>query len=244
MKIKSKRINNALYIHRSGGTLATIRNYLASDKRLRARRSDPDVVRIMDEFRTACAGRQFTNGWFDQHIPSWLSIFADCGLARERPLDILEIGSFEGRSSLFLLRQFPQARLTAVDTWQGSDEHSVEQKTSLGDRFAANVAEHRARIEQRVGSSLTMLPQLDSEGRRYDLIYVDGSHLADDVLRDAISAWRLLKSGGVMIFDDYLWSYYEQPDDNPCRVINAFLDLKGAALELISVGWQVAVRKR
>lgn len=244
MKIKSKRINHLLTIRRNGGRLATLATYLKSEQRVRALRGDAATTAAVADFRAACAGRQFGNQWFDQHIPAWRLIFGDCGLAATRPLDILEIGSFEGRSTLYLLRHFPQAHLTAVDTWAGSDEHSTEQKTALGERFAANTAEHRDRLSQRIGSSLTVLPQLEAEGQRYDLIYVDGSHLADDVLRDAISAWRLLKQGGVMIFDDYLWTFYEAEDDNPCRVINLFLDWKAAELELVSVGWQVAIRKR
>jgi hypothetical protein len=33
----------------------------------------------------------------------------------------------------------------------------------------------------------------------------DGSHRARDVLEDAVLSWPLLKVGGIMLFDDYLW---------------------------------------
>lgn len=33
------------------------------------------------------------------------------------------------------------------------------------------------------------------------VVYIDGSHWAKDVLTDAVMAWRLLKEGGVMILD-------------------------------------------
>jgi predicted O-methyltransferase YrrM len=36
----------------------------------------------------------------------------------------------------------------------------------------------------------------------YDLIYIDGSHFPADVLEDAVLSWRLLKPGGMLIFDD------------------------------------------
>lgn len=39
----------------------------------------------------------------------------------------------------------------------------------------------------------------------FDLVYIDGSHLRLDVLSDASMAWRLLREGGVMVFDDYEW---------------------------------------
>ena len=40
----------------------------------------------------------------------------------------------------------------------------------------------------------------------FDFVYVDGSHEAPDVLADALLAHRLVRAGGVIAFDDYLWS--------------------------------------
>ena len=37
--------------------------------------------------------------------------------------NILEIGSYEGRSALFFLKNFSNSTITCVDTWSGSDEH-------------------------------------------------------------------------------------------------------------------------
>ena len=60
---------------------------------------------------------------------------------------------------------------------------------------------HKVTIKEgRSGDVLRTLPL-----RHYDLIYVDGSHTARDVLQDAVLGWGLLKRGGLMIFDDYLW---------------------------------------
>ena len=67
-----------------------------------------------------------------------------------------------------------------------------------------------------------MLPQLLDEDQKFDVIYVDGSHFADDVLTDGINAWRLLKQGGIMIFDDLLWACYPRARANPAWAINRF----------------------
>ena len=40
----------------------------------------------------------------------------------------------------------------------------------------------------------------------FDLIYIDGSHSAKDVLLDSLLAWRLLRPGGAMVWDDYEWA--------------------------------------
>jgi hypothetical protein len=45
----------------------------------------------------------------------------------------------------------------------------------------------------------------------YDMIYIDGSHIAKDVLRDAVCAFDYLKKGGVMVFDDYDWLAIDDP---------------------------------
>ena len=78
---------------------------------------------------------------------------------------------------------------------------------------------------------------------RFDLIYVDGSHHADDVLVDAIKAFEMLKVNGLMIFDDYFWDYYTRTIDNPSGAINAFIRLKHKQLEVICFDHQLVVKK-
>lgn len=46
------------------------------------------------------------------------------------------------------------------------------------------------------------LPNLLGKGERFDLIYVDGSHLFEDVFIDMFYCTRLLTDGGVILFDD------------------------------------------
>ena len=46
------------------------------------------------------------------------------------------------------------------------------------------------------------LPQLVREGAQYDLIYIDGSHLFEEVMIDCYYCTRLLREGGVMALDD------------------------------------------
>jgi hypothetical protein len=47
-----------------------------------------------------------------------------------------------------------------------------------------------------------VLPQLLKKGQRYDFIYVDGSHLFENVLIDAFYCTKLLNDGGLIAFDD------------------------------------------
>jgi predicted O-methyltransferase YrrM len=52
------------------------------------------------------------------------------------------------------------------------------------------------------GFSSIELGKLLEAGRRFDLVYIDGSHLFEDAFVDAYFTVRLLRDGGVMLFDD------------------------------------------
>lgn len=58
-------------------------------------------------------------------------------------------------------------------------------------------------------TSVQAIAKLIHEGHAesFDLIYIDGSHQSTDVLTDAVSSFNLLKQGGLIIFDDYLWDF-------------------------------------
>ena len=58
----------------------------------------------------------------------------------------------------------------------------------------------------------------------FDLIYVDGSHTAPDVLTDAVLAFHLLRVGGVVIFDDYLWSMEAPLNVDPLNMPKPAID--------------------
>jgi hypothetical protein len=46
------------------------------------------------------------------------------------------------------------------------------------------------------------LPELAKRGQQFDIVYIDGSHLFEDVFVDFYYAMRILSDDGVMIFDD------------------------------------------
>jgi len=57
-------------------------------------------------------------------------------------------------------------------------------------------------LDFRGESSAAVLPLMLQEERRFDLIYIDGSHVFEGVLVDAYYCMRLLRDGGIMLFDD------------------------------------------
>jgi len=172
---------------------------------------------------------EFGQDWFSRSIPAWQAIFTK--LAANNPaLRILEIGVFEGRSTCWLLENFcksPESTIVAIDTFQGGVEHRNLELGSLRVRFESNIAAigSPARVEVRAGESFCELCALVAQKvPPFDFISVDGSHQAADVLADAVLAFRLLRSGGVMAFDDYLWAPVRRGMENPLVTPKAAVD--------------------
>jgi predicted O-methyltransferase YrrM len=142
---------------------------------------------------------------------------------------ILEIGGFEGRSTRWFIENFLNdgGELHCIDTWEGSLEHDEMDMdfSSIYDVFSHNLREYiddGTCIVHR-GMSKDILPKLLSEGHQFDFIYVDGSHLASDVIIDGVLSYLLLKTGGILAFDDYMYGYTDKrPYDIPHHAINFF----------------------
>ena len=194
-------------------------------------------------YRQQSAALELSQDWFTGNIPLWLSVMDELGL-RQAPLRALEIGCWEGLSAHFLLTALPQARITCVDTWQGADEHrdasfeGARDLSRIEARFDRNLAAYADRVQKYKGESQHFFATAERRSV-YDWIYVDGSHHADDVLLDAIRGFRLLRTGGVMVFDDYLWRYYPRLRDNPAAAIHQFLKLKKGSYRVLRSHYQL-----
>ena len=77
----------------------------------------------------------------------------------------------------------------------------------------------------------------------YDIIYIDASHLARDVLDDAMNSWWLLKKNGIMIFDDYEWALDKPDVERPQTAIDAFLNVFKDKIEILHKQYQVIIKK-
>ena len=176
----------------------------------------------------------FTNNWFEitaiKNFEKYVLPLA--------PKNALEIGCYEGRATVWLLEN-TKAILTVIDTFEGSKEHGDE--STLFDRFSENIKPFNGRIWVLEGTSQDRLKMLDRD--YYDFIYIDGSHQASDVLEDAVLAFPLLKSGGMIIFDDYTWGVGMPFYDIPAPGIDAFLTVYGNQIKVLEQNSQVILLK-
>lgn len=174
----------------------------------------------------------YTSDWFTGNIPAWEELFAQLPAS---PIDYLEVGSYEGRSANFVAERLPASRIVCVDCWW---DYSVQA------RFSKNTQWMGSRLRKIKAPSAAALDQLAGEKRTFDIIYIDGSHTRWDVLLDTLSAWRLLRPNGIMIWDDYEWGQEKSDEERPQGAIDYFLETFSGCVELISKGYQVSVRKK
>ncbi len=185
--------------------------------------------------------------WFSKKIPI-LTHFLNKHQFSDQ-INLLEIGSFEGRSSLFFINYFKSKlslnsiRLTCVDTWGGSNE-SLHKKIdfSLVERnFHKNIKPFFQSTKKQKCTSFEFFKSKNPQ--QYDLIFIDGSHEFKDVLVDAESSFKHIKKNGFIIFDDFNWFHYEDEKQNPAHAINIFLNNKINEFEIIYVGSILIIKK-
>ena len=138
--------------------------------------------------------------------------------------------------------------MTCVDTWEGADEHKSGDATtekslsSIENSFNKNLSIFKGRLIKYKGTSYSFFNNTTSKSV-YDIIYIDGSHHCDDVIIDAVKGFQMLKVGGVMIFDDYMWQYYPNSINNPAAAINCFLKLKKGSYKVVRTYYQLIIKK-
>lgn len=129
---------------------------------------------------------------------------------------LLEIGTFTGYSALSMASALPaDGHLLCCDL--PGDYNDIA-------RRYWHEAQLQDRIELRLAPALETLGQLEREGRgeSFDLIFIDADKANYPVYLE--HALALVRTGGVILFDNTLWSgrVLEQSPDNPdTRAIQA-----------------------
>jgi predicted O-methyltransferase YrrM len=193
---------------------------------LKKRKKPPTLFKVSE----IVDGKEFPSDFTTDNFPTWTEIL---GPVRSTATEVLEIGSFEGRSALFFLRFLERARVTCVDLFP---------LLHVEMRFDANLAEFGERVRKLKGRSDTVMMTLARNREAFDVIYIDGDHSREAVWRDSQLAWPMLKPGGIMIWDDYLWPE-TRIDRRPQAAIDCFLEQMRDHLTVLHKEYQVIVRR-
>jgi predicted O-methyltransferase YrrM len=189
----------------------------------------------------------FTAEWHDGINWSWPDALRKF---KGQPAKALEIGAFEGRSAIWLLENVlthGQSSVTCIDSFEANHLYLEHQRKGQYERYLHNTGRYGKKLQTLKGYSQRILRSLPVEPV-YDIVYVDGDHRAVSALEDIVLAFPLMKIGGIMILDDYLWlgsSAMHVPElyNRPGIAVDAFLAIYEPFITVKLKAYQVIVEK-
>lgn len=195
-----------------------------------------------DTYDVQTKGYQFKENWFDYNIPVWTKFLKE--YKGKKSVVYVEVGAYEGRSFFWALDNIltqSQSKAYAIDLFENNGQY----QDNFTERFFINLKKsgHEKKVIVLKGNSHNKLLEIKPE--TVDIVYIDGSHLAYDVFTDIADSWRLLKRGGILILDDYLYTFDKKIPigATPRLAIDSFLTAFGGELKLLHKDAQVLVQK-
>jgi hypothetical protein len=153
----------------------------------------------------------------------------------------LEIGSFEGRSAVFIKELGNLESLMAIDTFEGSDEHKNIDFKKVYENFKYNLNLGGVKNINFLKTSSDDF--FYNNKNYYNLIYIDGSHHYEQVKKDFINSFNFLENNGYIICDDFMWVYYDKIELNPMKAILECYELYKDKLFVEFVNYQIIFKK-
>jgi predicted O-methyltransferase YrrM len=175
--------------------------------------------------------KEFTSDWLTQQLPHWFPVLAPF---RDRAVQVLDVGSFEGRSSIVFLEYLPLSTVTTIDIFWNAEFEG---------RFDRNLASYADRVYKIKGRAAHILDDFYAKGRKFDVIYLDAAKRRDEVFAQSALAWPLLNVGGVLIWDDLLWERERPAEERPEYGIRHFCAAFAETLNILHDGYQMIVIK-
>ena len=192
---------------------------------------------------------EFTQDWFSEKNPERVVLQFEEFLSefKSKPCMFLEIGSFEGMSTIWMLEYIlteERSQIFCIDAW-------AEWTGDAFVRFVSNINKtgFRDKVHIVKGDSSEELRVFPKE--YFDFIYVDGNHDEKAVIKDAIGSFRILKKGGIIAFDDYLLGI-RYPNSHGSKAMNGsakkaidyFIETFKDELDVIHNDYQLWIRKK
>ena len=159
-------------------------------------------------------------------------------------LKFLEIGSFCGNSAAWTIENIltdKSSTLTCVDPWNGNIIHEEFNFSDVEAAFDQQLEPFKDQLIKQKAYSDDWL--MKNRSNQYDFIYIDGDHMPQAFMMDALLSWELLKPGGIMAIDDYGWTHPRGVRYNPATAIDMFVSMYSEHLTVLEKGWQVWIRK-
>jgi len=182
---------------------------------------------------------RYTKTWFlSSEIKNKVLGFTD----RTRKNTVLEIGCYEGLSSVFFAEYMldnPESTLTCVDPFMSieTNDHGYLLKNGEEANFDHNIqiCKNADKITVR---KITSDAFFEMNSKTFNFIYIDGCHEPEFIQRDMENAFQVLDENGIMWMDDYLIG-----DGQVKKIMDNFLERYADKYVLIHSGYQLAIKK-
>ncbi len=149
------------------------------------------------------------NGMYSEHLVIFAALSASSSF---RPNNILEIGTYNGKTSAILSRLFPNSNITTIDL---KDDDPIFRSSYKRDNLEDFIERRNMIINQQDNINFIQANSLhltfSKNLKNQDLIWVDGAHGYPIVTSDITNCIRLLNKGGVLMCDD-VWKEIKLSD--------------------------------
>ena len=170
--------------------------------------------------------------FFLDHITIWENILSQF---KDRPNVCLEIGSLYGGSSVYMIENFCKH--------EGSRFYYMD--INENDFLKHNLSVY-PNVKGYIGESSDSFKHFRHDGLEkefLDIVYIDGNHMSNYVLEDAVNSFYCLKNYGIMIFDDYGGGLEQPTHMQPKTGVDSFISSYQKHLNIIYVGYQIIIQK-
>ena len=160
--------------------------------------------------------KNFSQKWFLNNLEIFTFFLPK---DKSSKFDYLEVGCYEGLSSFYVLSEYKFVNAFFLDIWDMPNPNSKTLSPNfdlIEKAFDQNLSGFN--FKKIKNDSVISMRKLLKDNVHFDFIYIDGSHNGEDILSDAIEAFKILKVNGLMFFDDFL-----QHDDN--RILQSYVGI-------------------
>ena len=187
-------------------------------------------------YKQALVSLNTENLWVENNLNCFLNLFEEYDEYKEKKINVLELGSYQGASAFLFLNLLKNSKITCVDTF--ADEMNYR----LFEKNLKNFLENRVIISK--SSTLSFFSK-QMKKNFYDIIYIDAGHGYSDFTIDIHCSFDQVTNGGIVIFDDYEWQEknFMTMDKNVRLAINDFLKRANGCYEVLHHGYIVILKK-
>ncbi len=181
---------------------------------------------------------KYTQNWF---LKSEIKKNFDKFFNKKNRYNILEIGSYEGLSSVYFadnLLNNDNATLTCVDPFLSIDDNDHVERLDLVTEkiFLHNISKSKNK-EKITFHRCKSADFFKKNTQTYNFIYIDGSHIPEIMIHDIDNAYKILENNGIIWIDDY------GAGEIRYKPIDKQLQKYDKNIEIIHKGYQIAFTK-